>query len=121
MTASSALAAALLDAYPVSPGNTLVVPRRHEADFFALSSDEQGAMLNLANNLHRKLQEELGFGGASPGINSGELAGQTVGHAHHHLIPRHQGDVPVPAGGVRWLCPDKAPYWTENSSEAGDR
>jgi diadenosine tetraphosphate (Ap4A) HIT family hydrolase len=48
------------------------------------------------------------------GVNDGEAAGQTVGHAHIHVIPRYAGDVPDPRGGVRWVIPDRAPYWEQD-------
>ena len=110
VVAGNAMAAEFPDAFPLSPGHTLVVPRRHEPDFFALNPDEQGEMVALATELHRRLREELGFAGINLGVNVGEVAGQTIGHAHLHLVPRYPGDVPDPAGGIRWLFPEKARY-----------
>lgn len=107
------LAAAFPDAYPISPGHMLVVPLRHEPDFFSLAADEQSQMLALASELHQRLSQELGFDGVNLGINCGEVAGQTVAHAHLHFIPRYRGDAVEPAGGIRWLFPDKARYWSE--------
>jgi diadenosine tetraphosphate (Ap4A) HIT family hydrolase len=49
--------------------------------------------------------------GFNVGINDGAAAGQTIAHAHIHVIPRRKGDVPDPRGGVRWIIPEKAPYW----------
>lgn len=107
------LAVAFPDAYPISPGHMLVVPRRHEPEFFDLTPDEQGQMLALACELQRRFAEELGFDGVNLGVNCGEVAGQTVPHAHLHFIPRYRGDVAEPAGGIRWIIPDKARYWVE--------
>jgi diadenosine tetraphosphate (Ap4A) HIT family hydrolase len=109
--AQSPLAVAFPDAYPISPGHLLVVPRRHEPAFFALSPDEQAQMLLLATELHGRLAAELGFDGVNLGVNCGEVAGQTVHHAHLHFVPRYRGDVTEPAGGIRWILPDKARYW----------
>lgn len=105
------LAVAFPDAYPISPGHTLIVPRRHEPDFFQLTPDEQAQMLALTSQVRSRLASELDFEGVNIGVNSGEAAGQTVDHAHLHFIPRYSGDVDEPAGGVRWLFPDKARYW----------
>ena len=116
LLAGSESAAAFPDAFPLSPGHTLVVPRRHEPDFFALTPDERGEVLALATDLHGRLREELGFAGMNLGVNIGEVAGQTIGHAHLHLIPRYAGDVAEPAGGIRWLFPEKARYWGESST-----
>ena len=105
------LAVAFPDAYPISPGHTLIVPRRHEPDFFQLTPDEQAQMLALTSQVRTRLASELDFEGVNIGVNNGETAGQTVDHAHLHFIPRYSGDVDEPAGGVRWLFPDKARYW----------
>ncbi len=110
---STLLAVAIPDAYPISLGHMLVVPRRHEPDFFRLTPDEHAQMLALAVELDRRLADELAFDGVNIGVNSGEAAGQTVAHAHLHFIPRYRGDVDEPAGGIRWLFPDKANYWAE--------
>jgi diadenosine tetraphosphate (Ap4A) HIT family hydrolase len=117
LTASSALAAAFPDAYPLRPGHTLVVPRRHEPDFFALSPDELKDVMAVAVDLHRRLSEELGIDGMNLGVNAGVSAGQTIAHAHLHLIPRYENDVPDPAGGIRWMFPDRARYWEETAPE----
>ena len=105
-------AAALWDAYPVSPGHALVVPRRHEANFLALAAQEQQDIWALVGKVRRRIEEEQSPQGYNIGINIGEAAGQTVGHAHLHIIPRYEGDVEDPRGGVRWVVPEKAKYWS---------
>lgn len=99
------------DRFPVSLGHALVVPRRHESDFFALPREEQLAVWDLAAGVRGALAEELGLTSFNAGVNAGEAAGQTVSHAHVHVIPRRPGDVPDPRGGVRWVVPDRAAYW----------
>ena len=106
-------AAALLDGYPLNPGHCLVVPRRHVADFFDLSQPEQADIWRLVSELKVRLDRERTPAGYNVGINVGAAAGQTVWHAHVHLIPRHVGDVEDPRGGVRWVIAAKAPYWRE--------
>ena len=105
------LALAVYDAFPVSPGHVLVLPRRHEPDFFSLGEDEQAAILKLVGELQSLLVSEQHPDGFNVGINVGAAAGQTVEHAHLHLIPRYKGDVADPRGGVRWIIPEKAEYW----------
>jgi diadenosine tetraphosphate (Ap4A) HIT family hydrolase len=102
---------AIRDAYPVSPGHTLIIPRRHVASFFDLSPEEWMETREMAQVLSRELREDdSSITGFNLGINAGEDAGQTVFHVHVHLIPRRSGDVPRPEGGVRWIFPDKACY-----------
>lgn len=101
--AGSDLAVAFPDADPVGPGHTLVCARRHEPDFFALTADEQAAMLHLANAIRGRLLLQLSPDGFTLGVNGGAAAGQTVPHAHLHVIPRFTGDVADPRGGVRRL------------------
>lgn len=105
------LAVALADAYPLAIGHLLIVPIRHEADFFALSPLEQGAVFSLLAIAKGQVQRWHEPDGFNVGINVGKAAGQTVSHAHLHLIPRYEGDVIDPRGGVRWVLPAKAAYW----------
>lgn len=99
------------DGYPVSPGHTLVIPKRHTGSFFNLSEQERGDLLVLLDRAKLVLDEELSPQGYNIGINDGAAAGQTVPHLHVHLIPRFEGDLSDPRGGVRWVIPDKGKYW----------
>ena len=111
IVAANDLAIAVRDEYPVSPGHTLIVPRRHCGSFFAISAEERKAMLELLDAAKAALDAEFHPAGYNIGINDGAAAGQTVAHLHMHLIPRYQGDRPDPRGGVRWIIPEKAKYW----------
>jgi diadenosine tetraphosphate (Ap4A) HIT family hydrolase len=104
------LAIAFLDAFPVSPGHTLVVPRRHVSDFFDLSAAEIAAIVELVFRMRPRLIAEHGPSGFNVGVNVGAAAGQTVMHAHVHLIPRYLGDVLNPTGGIRNVIPGMGPY-----------
>jgi len=99
------------DKFPVSDGHLLVIPRRHVASFFQLDPLEQADLLNLIVSAQRIIRDELAPDGLNVGLNDGAAAGQTISHCHWHLIPRHEGDVPDPRGGVRWVMPEKAEYW----------
>jgi diadenosine tetraphosphate (Ap4A) HIT family hydrolase len=113
LVAENHLAVAFPDAFPISPGHTLIVPRRHEADFLALTPEEQVAVWALLAFVRRDIDKGHAPGAYNIGINVGEAAGQTIAHAHLHVIPRYHGDVPDPRGGVRWILPSKAPYWQQ--------
>lgn len=91
------------------------MPRRHEADYFALTVPEQTAMWQLVSLARERLQGEQRPDGWNLGVNVGAAGGQTVGHAHIHLIPRHAGDVDDPRGGIRWIIPARAPYWEQGA------
>jgi ATP adenylyltransferase len=107
----NSLALALRDANPVTRGHTLIVSRRHAPDYFDLGSAESRACQLLLQDVRRLLvQDDPSIKGFNVGVNSGEVAGQTVGHAHIHLIPRRSGDVANPRGGVRGIMPGKANY-----------
>jgi diadenosine tetraphosphate (Ap4A) HIT family hydrolase len=101
----------LWDAFPVTEGHTLVVPKQHIGSIYELSADKQTALWQLVAEARRRLSEDLHPDGFNIGVNDGLTAGQTIMHAHIHVIPRYQGDVPDPRGGVRWVLPDKARYW----------
>jgi diadenosine tetraphosphate (Ap4A) HIT family hydrolase len=95
----------------VSPGHTLLIPKRHTGSFFDLSEQERSGLLALLDRAKLVLDEEFQPQGYNIGVNDGAAAGQTVPHLHVHLIPRFDGDLPDPRGGVRWVLPDKAKYW----------
>ena len=100
------------DAFPVSPGHTLIIPRRHVGSFFQLTAPERESMFELVAQAKVELGDTLQPDGFNIGINDGAAAGQTVPHLHLHLIPRYWGDAPDPRGGVRWVLPAKAKYWS---------
>ena len=104
-------AIAIRDAYPVSPGHTLLIPKRHVGSFFDLSETERCDILNLLDRAKVMVDKELQPQGYNIGINDGPCAGQTVPHLHVHLMPRYAGDSLDPRGGVRWVLPEKAKYW----------
>ena len=109
---TNALAIALRDGFPVSRGHTLIVPRRHIASASDATVEEFSAMWSLLTEVRAGLERELRPDAYNIGINDGRAAGQTVMHLHVHLIPRFDGDSPDPRGGVRWVIPGKADYWS---------
>jgi len=103
-------AMAILDSFPISPGHTLVIPRRHVADYFDLTVEEQNELWQLVNRCKVILQDRFHPDGFNIGINVGEMAGQSIFHVHIHLIPRYKGDMKNPKGGVRHIIPGKGYY-----------
>ena len=101
----------LRDAYPISQGHALVVPKQHNASLYDCPADTQAALWQLVSEARRRINEELRPDGFNVGVNDGEAAGQTVMHAHIHVIPRWTDDVTDPRGGIRWVIPEKARYW----------
>lgn len=108
--AENDLALALRDGYPVNPGHTLVIPKRHVGSWFEATSEEQRAIMNLIEVVKAGLEGELRPDGYNIGLNDGPAAGQTVPHLHVHIIPRFEGDVDDPTGGVRLVIPERGNY-----------
>ena len=106
-------AVAFLDTYPLSPGHTLVIPRVHVEDLFTTDSEARAAVWQLVDVVHADLLNTHSPDGFNIGVNVLAAAGQTVPHAHVHVVPRFNGDVADPRGGVRWVLPDNAPYWLQ--------
>jgi diadenosine tetraphosphate (Ap4A) HIT family hydrolase len=104
------LAYARPDKYPVTPGHMLIIPFRHEPDFFATNSEELEAIWDLVAEIKRVLDAKHNPDGYNLGVNIGEVAGQTIGHAHLHVIPRYRGDIENPRGGVRGVIPAMQHY-----------
>jgi len=110
VVAESELAVAFYDRFPVSPGHTLVVPKRVVACLFELAPEERAAVWELVAVVRERLAREYRPDGFNVGLNDGPVAGQTVMHAHVHVIPRYRGDQAEPEGGVRGVIPEKRRY-----------
>lgn len=100
----------LWDAFPVSPGHLLVIPRRHIPTWFDATPEEQVGLLKGIEMARHVITDRHAPAGFNIGINVGETAGQTVFHLHIHVIPRYAGDLPDPRGGVRNVIPSKGNY-----------
>lgn len=108
--AQNAHAIAVFDTYPVSPGHSLILPLRHVVTIWDLPEDEYLACYALVRELKPVLEARFKPDGFNVGVNCGEAAGQSVWHAHIHVIPRFKGDTPFPKGGVRHVIPLKGSY-----------
>jgi diadenosine tetraphosphate (Ap4A) HIT family hydrolase len=109
--AENDLAFAIRDGVPVTELHSLIIPKRHVSDYFELTKEE----LLACNELLRIVKEEIlardtSVKGFNVGANSGLVAGQSIFHCHIHLVPRREGDVPNPKGGIRHVIPGKGAY-----------
>ena len=100
------LAYASYDTYPVSNLHCLVIPKRHFPDYFDLTNEE----LIACNDLIKKIKNEITkkdqtVKAFNVGTNAGKISGQSIMHCHIHIIPRRDGDVENPQGGVRSVIP----------------
>ncbi len=110
IVASNAEAVAVLDAFPVSRGHTLVVPRRHVPSWWGTTAAQRAAVDALVLQCKALLDDRYRPHGYNVGFNDGAVAGQTIFHAHVHLIPRYPGDATDPRGGVRHVIPGRGNY-----------
>ena len=100
----------LWDGFPVSPGHALVVSKRHFGSWFDATSEEQAEIMSAIESARAEIESLHRPAGYNIGINVGRAAGQTIPHLHVHVIPRYEGDVADPRGGVRYVIPSKANY-----------
>lgn len=107
---SNELAFAVRDHFPVTRGHSLVISRRVIPDWWSATAEEQSAMMSLVAQVKRDLDVEFVPDGYNVGFNDGDAAGQTIAHLHVHVIPRYEGDVQEPLGGIRHVIPEKANY-----------
>ncbi|MDW5288888.1 HIT family protein [Formosa sp. PL04] len=98
------------DSYPVSPGHLLIISNELKLDYFALSPDEKNNLSSVLEIAKGIIEKEFSPDGYNIGMNCGETAGQTIFHFHCHLIPRYQGDIGNPRGGVRGVITSKMKY-----------
>ena len=105
------LAYASYDTYPVSKMHCLIIPKRHVKDYFDLNNAEVIACNELIKDIKREIEiKDPTVKGFNIGTNAGKISGQSILHCHIHLIPRRQGDVENPQGGVRSVIPLKQHY-----------
>ena len=105
------LAYASFDTYPVSKDHCLIIPKRHIKDYFDLSNEELIACDQLAKIVKDEIiSKDHSVKGFNFGTNVGKASGQSIFHCHFHLIPRREGDVENPQGGVRSVIPSKQHY-----------
>jgi diadenosine tetraphosphate (Ap4A) HIT family hydrolase len=104
-------AVAVRDGFPISPGHTLIIPRRHIVTLFEATAEELIALFSLLCESREQLIQERHPDGFNIGVNEGIAAGQTVMHLHINLIPRYGGHITDPRGGIRLIFPEKAKYW----------
>ena len=111
LTDENALSYASYDTYPVSNLHCLIIPKRHVKDYFELTNDEVIACTKLIKKIKNEilLKDPL-VKGFNIGTNIGKISGQSILHCHIHLIPRREGDVENPQGGVRSVIPSKQHY-----------
>lgn len=100
----------ILDAYAVTNGHTLVIPKEHIATWFDASDELKNKLMKQVDEVKKQLDEQYNPDGYNIGMNCGEAAGQTVPHLHIHVIPRYKGDMEDPRGGVRHVIPEKGNY-----------
>jgi diadenosine tetraphosphate (Ap4A) HIT family hydrolase len=108
--AQSDLSRAFLDGFPVSDGHALIVPKRHVTSIWDMTDTEYNDAFGLVRHVKDLLLQMFNPQGFNIGVNCGEAAGQTVFHAHIHIIPRYAGDVSTPRGGVRNVIPGGGSY-----------
>ena len=107
---SNEYAFAIWDGYPVNPGHVLIVPFRAARDWFSAFPYEQTAIMDLITQVKSILDEKYKPDGYNVGFNVGDAGGQTVFHLHVHVIPRYNGDMEDPRGGVRHVIPERGNY-----------
>jgi len=104
-------AIAFFDKYPISEGHTLVVPKLVVIRISALPPEVEAGIWETVRQVREHLEVLYHPEGFNIGVNDGRAAGQTIPHAHVHVIPRYEGDVVDARGGIRWIIPQKAKYW----------
>jgi diadenosine tetraphosphate (Ap4A) HIT family hydrolase len=98
------------DKYPVSDGHLLIISKQSRRDFFELNEEEKTELPLLIGKAKEIIEIDHNPGGYNIGMNCGAIAGQTVFHFHCHVIPRYEGDVENPRGGIRNVIPGMGDY-----------
>ena len=110
------LSVCIADRFPVSNGHVLILPKRHVSSFFDINKQERASLFDLLDVAKAKIDNLYSPDSYNIGINDGTAAGQTIPHLHIHLIPRYTDQSLDPKGGIRWVIPEKADYWSKVSN-----
>jgi diadenosine tetraphosphate (Ap4A) HIT family hydrolase len=110
IVAENDAAFAIYDGFPVNEGHMLIIPKNHFKDYFEVDQQTRDELWRLVDECKRIADKKFKPDGYNIGINCREAAGQTVMHLHIHLIPRYNGDIENPRGGVRGVIPGKRIY-----------
>jgi diadenosine tetraphosphate (Ap4A) HIT family hydrolase len=105
---------AIYDDFPLRLGHVLIIPIRHIEHLTDLSCGEFNDLYVVIQEMVKHIEDKFKADGYNIGVNSGEVAGQTLPHLHIHLIPRYSGDVPDPRGGIRWFLPNPLAKYPPN-------
>ena len=97
---------AFLDANPMAPGHTLVVPKHHYETLSDLPDDEGSAVFAALHRLTPLVEDAVDADASTVAFNNGEAAGQEIPHVHGHVIPRFEGDGGGPIHAVAGSRPD---------------
>lgn len=108
--AENKYAFAIYDSFPVSKGHSLIIPKKVVSSIFDLGDEEYSFLFKLTKDVKLILKNKFNPDAFNFGINDGEKAGQTIEHAHLHIIPRYSGDLSDPRGGIRNILPDDSGY-----------
>ena len=100
------------DKHPVNPGHSLVIPHRHIPTYFDAEEGERNGLWDMVNEVKEIIDTKHNPDGYNIGINIGPVSGQSILHLHIHIIPRYQGDMENPQGGVRGVIPGRQKYET---------
>ena len=100
----------IYDAYPVSKNHLLIISNELREDYFSLTDEEQQELTKMINKAKSIIEKETIPDGYNIGMNCGVSSGQTVMHFHCHIIPRFNGDVVNPKGGIRHCIMNKGYY-----------
>lgn len=100
----------IFDKYPVSKGHALVIPKRKSLSYFDCTDKEKKAIWIMVDRVKKILDDRFKPDGYNIGFNTNEAAGQTVFHTHVHIVPRYNGDVDNPRGGIRNIIPGKGDW-----------
>jgi diadenosine tetraphosphate (Ap4A) HIT family hydrolase len=96
-----------LDKYPVNEGHALVIPKAHVQ---YLDEAKGSALYEFLERAIEEVHHRYEPDGMNIGLNDGPVAGQTISHLHWHIIPRYDGDMEDPTGGVRGVIPSEQTY-----------
>lgn len=112
---------AFLDIMPATKGHALVIPKKHYPTFLDIPENELSEFIKIVQKVASAVVKATQAQGYKIEMFNNEISGQTIFHAHFHIIPRSENDEIKFNQGKGWWIPQKDLYSENEMQELAEK